>query len=473
MADRNGGFVQNYHDTHLDDPDPGIVMGYYDGADLPTYDFLAREYAIGDRWFASVLGATWPNRLYLTSGKAAGSRDNRGKFSGTQYRNKSWVRQLDAAGVTWKGYGDAAYGHCSIRFTDANYRSSLNYEPFGGSLTGFGFLRDCETGQLPAVSLIDPTFFKDDDHPPADIGLGQAFVARTYNALAKSPAWDRTLLVVVYDEHGGFFDHVPPDRAEDDDPDCRRYGVRVPVFFIGPYVPKGRCFHTTWDHAAIVKTILTRFCSNGGSLPDLGARVAAASHIGEVLSEPVARAAVAMPLPAVRNLLAAARAPGARGIHRRARGAADQRRRGVADPDRATPAGVRDGEAEGPPREERGAPRAEGRGRLTRGVRGQPRAASRRTATGKSPSRSPTLRRRAAVLRRAPVTTSIHALDAVPGGSNTSVSPQRSAGTSGRSTPSSRPLACSGTATSIRSAPSRRRNASTFARSRPSIASGW
>ena len=304
VSGRNGGFVQNYHDTHRDDPDPGIVMGHYDGADLPTYDFLAREYAIGDRWFASVLGATWPNRLYLTSGKAAGSRDNRGKFSGTQYRNKSWVRQLDAAGVSWKGYGDAAYGHCSIKFTDANYRSSINYEPFGGSLTGFGFLRDCETGQLPAVSLIDPTFFKDDDHPPADIGLGQAFVARTYNALAKSPAWNRTLLVVVYDEHGGFFDHVPPDKAEDDDPDCRSYGVRVPVFFIGPFVPKGRCFHTTWDHASIVKTILTRFCSKDGSLPDLGARVAAASHIGEVLSETVARASVPMPLPTVKNLLA-------------------------------------------------------------------------------------------------------------------------------------------------------------------------
>lgn len=297
----NGGFVQNYYDRHPDDPDPGIVMGYYQASDLPTFDFLAREFSISDRWFASVRGSTWPNRLYLTSGKAAGSRDN--KTFGFLYRNKSWVRHLDANGVTWKGYGDAAYGHCSIRFTDENYRSQQYYEPFGGSLTGFGFLRDAETGQLPAVSIIDPTFFKDDDHPPADIALGQTFVARANNALAKSPAWNRTLLIVLYDEHGGFFDHVPPGPADDDDPAFRGYGVRVPAFFIGPYVPKGGCFHTGCDHASVVKTILTRFCAtNNGAIPDMGARVANAAHLGEVLSEPAPRPAPPMPAVTVKKL---------------------------------------------------------------------------------------------------------------------------------------------------------------------------
>jgi phospholipase C len=299
----NTGFVQNYHDTHPNDPDPGIVMGYFQAAEVPVYDFLATEFSIGDRWFSSVLGATWPNRLYLTSGKAAGSRDNKPGPLVLLYRNKSWVRHLDANGISWKGYGDGFFGHSSIKFTDQNYRTSPNYEPFAGSLTGYGFLRDAETGQLPAVSIIDPAFFKNDDHPPADISGGQAFVARAYNALAKSPAWSRTLLIVVYDEHGGFYDHVVPGPAQDDDANFRNYGVRVPAFFIGPYVPKGRCFHATYDHASIVKTILLRFCATNGRIPDMGARVSAAAHLGEVLSEPAPRPAKALPMPTVKKMM--------------------------------------------------------------------------------------------------------------------------------------------------------------------------
>lgn len=294
VAKKNIGFVQNFHDSHATDPDPGLVMAYFNAKDLPVYDFFAREYSISDRWFSSVLGSTWPNRLYLTSGKAAGSRDN---SSTLQYRNKSWVRYLDAAGVSWKGYGDGFTGHSSIKFTDQNYRSSPNYEPFSGSFTGFGFIRDAQTGNLPAVSLIDPAFFKNDDHPPAHVNAGQTLVARAYNALINSPSWPRILLIVVYDEHGGFFDHVVPGPAADDDATFGNYGVRVPAFFVGPYVAKGECLHTTCDHASIVKTILLRFCAKNGQIPDMGARVANAAHLGEVLSEAAARPG--KPLPSV------------------------------------------------------------------------------------------------------------------------------------------------------------------------------
>jgi phospholipase C len=297
LANGNQGFVQNYHDEHPLDRDPGLVMGYFDAAHLPVYDFLASEYAISDTWFSSVPGQTWPNRLYLTSGMAAGSRDNKLLL---QYRNETWVRHLAACGVSWMGYG-SGYGHCSIRFSDANYRSASNFEPFDGT---YGFIRSAEQGTLPAVSLIDPGFFANDDHPPRDVSLGQKLVARTYNALAKSAAWPRTLLVVLYDEHGGFYDHVVPGPAEDDDPAFRRYGARVPAFFIGPHVPRGRCFHTTWDHASLVKTILLRFCERDGRIPHMGRRVAAAAHLGEVLSEAVPRAPVALPDPAVRAVLA-------------------------------------------------------------------------------------------------------------------------------------------------------------------------
>jgi len=297
LSMNNGGFVQNYRDTHPGDADPGLVMGYYDASDLPVYDFLATEFAIADRWFSSVPGATWPNRLYMISGKAAGSRDNK---TVPLYRNRSWLRHLDAAGVSWKGYGDNLQGHLTLRFGDENYRSSSNYEPFDGT---YGFVRDAANGTLPSVSLIDPVFFKNDDHPPGDVAKGQLLVAHVYDALAKNPAaWARTLLVVVYDEHGGFYDHVRPEPAADDDVNFARYGVRVPAIFVGPYVPAGRCFKTVFDHASLVKTILLRFCERNGAIPDMGKRVAAATHLGEVLSEAVARPAESLPVAAVKKL---------------------------------------------------------------------------------------------------------------------------------------------------------------------------
>lgn len=306
IAGDMGGFVQNFHDTHPSDPNPGIVMGYYDSSALPVYDFLAAQFAISDGWFSSVAGETWPNRLYAVSGKAMGQRNN-SPPAALQYRTKAFVRQLDALGVSWKGYGDAV--HYTIRQADDHYRSSDNFEPiFGGFNDSFGFIHDARSGRLPAVALLDPHFFQNDDHPPADVRNGQALVARIYGALAESPNWNKTLFVLLYDEHGGFFDHVMPGSVADDDPvHCGRYGVRVPAFFVGPWVEAGVCHHTTFDHTSLVKTILQRFCAQNGRLPDMGKRVAQAVHLGEVLTRTTARPAPPLP-KAIVNKLAAAKA---------------------------------------------------------------------------------------------------------------------------------------------------------------------
>lgn len=292
VSNGNGGFVQNYHDKFPTD-DPSIVMRYFRARDVPVYDFLASEFAISDRWFSSVLGATWPNRLYAASGAAAGSRNN---ATVPLYANKSFVRQLDKAGVSWKGYGDQT--HYTIKLSDDNYRSSPNFEPLSGFHDNYGFIHDALTGQLPSVSLIDPHFFKNDDHPTADVGLGQALVARIYSALANGPRsqWDKTLLVVLYDEHGGFFDHVLPGPAMDDDPvNFGSYGVRVPAFFIGGHVDRAKCFKTVCDHTSLIKTILLRFCQADGKIPNMGRRVGNAAHLGEVLSLDVPRQAAVLP----------------------------------------------------------------------------------------------------------------------------------------------------------------------------------
>ncbi|MEO8857269.1 MAG: alkaline phosphatase family protein [Burkholderiaceae bacterium] len=297
IAQANGGFVQNYHDSFPAD-DPGIVMRYFGAKDVPVYDFLAAEFAIGDRWFSSVLGDTWPNRLYAVSGTAAGSRTGKRV---PLYANKSFVRQLDKAKVSWKGYGDQT--HYTIKLADDNYRSSPNFEPLSGFHDNYGFIHDALVGDLASVSWIDPHFFKNDDHPTADVALGQAFVAQVYAALAKSPQWSKTLLVVLYDEHGGFFDHVQPGPAPDDDPaNFGSYGVRVPALFAGGCVDKAQCFKTVWDHTSLIKTILLRFCQKDGAIPAMGKRVAEAAHLGEVLSLEQARAAPALPDEAVTSL---------------------------------------------------------------------------------------------------------------------------------------------------------------------------
>jgi phospholipase C len=290
-----GGFVQNYHDTFPHD-DPTIVMRYFQAKDLPVYDFLAQQFTIGDRWFASVPGDTWPNRLYSVAGSAAGSRDGKAL---PIYSKATFVRQLDALNVTWKAYGDPQ--HRTISQSDNKYRSSPNYEQLRGP--HMSFIGDAQRGQLPSVSWIDPAFYSNDDHPTTDVAHGQALVSLIYAAIAKSPQWSKTLLVVVYDEHGGFFDHVSPPAAVDDDmATFGRYGVRVPAFFVGAHVEPGRCVHTVFDHTSLLQTIFQRFCSTDGSVPDLGKRVANAAHLGGVLSLATPRAAPDLPQPVVTAL---------------------------------------------------------------------------------------------------------------------------------------------------------------------------
>lgn len=175
------------------------------------------------------------------------------------------------------------------------------------------FLEDAAKGKLPPVSWIDPNF-KDlnlfggnsnDDHPPSDVREGQHLVLAIYQALAESPQWQTSMLIVTYDEHGGFFDHVPPPTAPDDNPAFRQYGIRVPAIVVSPFVAHASVTHTLFDHTSIIKTILTRFCSSPKSKtanalpawadpphPDyLGLRVTSANHLGELLVETSARPA--------------------------------------------------------------------------------------------------------------------------------------------------------------------------------------
>jgi phospholipase C len=325
------GFVANAARTlasrGVQDGDPGCVMGYYDGADVPVYDHLVEEFAVCDRWFSPVLGSTMPNRLYALCGTAAGSRDNRPAYVPPLYHQPSFVRHLDAHGVAWRWY---SFDPGMLRFADLRYRLG-HHDRFGYfSKTGLpwrtrfdltvnqhlpSFLEDAAGGMLPPVSWVDPAFTNfnplgfpvNDDHPPADIQDGQDLVLAVYDALAAGPQWGRSLLVIVYDEHSGFFDHVPPPGADDDDPArFGSYGVRVPAIIVSPWVEPRLVSSTVFDHTSIIKTILARFCPQAlgelprgdahrqrlGSTPRLpGRRVVGANHLGEILTRTEPRAA--------------------------------------------------------------------------------------------------------------------------------------------------------------------------------------
>jgi phospholipase C len=310
-----------------DDGDPGCVMGYYDGADVPVYDHLAEQFAVCDRWFASVPGSTLPNRLYALCGAAAGSRDDRPLHVPPLYHQPSFARHLDAHHIPWRWY---SFDPGTLRLADAHYLLG-HHQRFGYfSKAGLpwravldiscnpkipSFLDDAAAGTLRPVSWIDPAFTNfnplgfpvNDDHPTADIQDGQDLVLAVYDALAASPQWDRCLLVIVYDEHGGFYDHVPPPQAADDEPEMfGRYGVRVPAIIVSPWIEPATVSHTVFDHTSIIKTILLRFCPQalGQPPPDHGQRarlglgpqhpgrrVTQASHLGELLTRAAPRPA--------------------------------------------------------------------------------------------------------------------------------------------------------------------------------------
>ncbi len=330
LVNDNGGFVANFAATHPK-ADPGLVMGYYDGGELPVYDHLARNYCVCDHWFSSVPGATWPNRLFSITGGATSREDAKPPI----YAERSFVRKLERASppVSWRWY---SYLPGSLRMIDPHYRLS-HHDHFAyvnrrapelpprqtlkGMLLGGAvnvgdvllhedacFLDHAAAGELPQVSWIDPNFQEptsythpsNDDHPPSDIRPGQELVLMIYRALISNPrAWERTLLVITYDEHGGLYDHVPPPMCPQDKVPFDRLGVRVPALVVSPWATQGVC-KQQFDHTSIIKTILARFCQVDGKIPDVGLRTTEAADLGYALtaSEP-------QPTPSIEEMVSA------------------------------------------------------------------------------------------------------------------------------------------------------------------------
>ena len=247
------------------DPSGARTMGYHNSADLPFYYALYSTFAMGDRYFASLLGPTYPNRLYLFAASSFGHIKNDFPKKG-EYAPSIFDRMEDA-GIAWRVY-----------FSDLPFTALLARVASNGAKTTTidNFFVDAAAGNLPQVSILEPKYFgtvaeESDEHPPSDFQIGQDFVASVVQAMLQSPNWPSSVLFLTYDEHGGYFDHVPPPAAcvPGDKPpmlqsgnyvaDFDHFGIRVPFVVVSPFSKPNFVSHVPHDHTSITRFIEARF----------------------------------------------------------------------------------------------------------------------------------------------------------------------------------------------------------------------
>jgi phospholipase C len=282
--ERNGGACDGW--LHPGTGNDELALSYYDGADVPVWAQLARGYQAYDRWFCSLLGPTQPNRYYLHSAQSGGLKNN------------DLPPQLAATHPEWRTGWNwptiwtllETYGiSCAYYFSNLPELAFWGGRHLRNARHISEYYAAATAGQLPQVSFIDPWFstpsgLANDDHPLADIRLGQSFLSDVTEAFVKSKNYRDGALILTYDEWGGFWDHVNPprvadDRATDGDPagdnDFGQVGFRIPSTIVSPWTRRaGAVDHNTYEHASIL-----RFISDNWNLPYLTRRQASTNSI--------------------------------------------------------------------------------------------------------------------------------------------------------------------------------------------------
>jgi phospholipase C len=313
---------QSWNDTHIQmaggamsgfaTTGPGS-MGYYTEDDLPFYYSLAKTFTVANHWFCSSPCQTYSNRRFLMAATSSGVIETSTSNVTVYPKNGTIWDQLSKHHISWANYFSDAPTTALILDTEFRHPTHLRRIE--------QFYLDAATGHLPAVSLVDcnmgaiqgevpsivgklpapiPTFASSPDtvvkttceseENPEDVQLGEAFVARVVNALMSGPKWDRTLMVWFYDEHGGYYDHVPPARVHAPDAqkpdlvagdlpgDFRITGVRIPAVVVSPYARKHDVTNVVHDHTSVTATIEKQW-----NLPALSRRDANAATIEDFL----------------------------------------------------------------------------------------------------------------------------------------------------------------------------------------------
>jgi phospholipase C len=317
VAATNTGFVTDFAETlkGIDAQRPIIagttvseIMAVFTPELVPVLSGLARGFAVCDHWYSSVPTETFPNRAFLCAATSQGHMDD----STSKYTSQSIFGLLSAHNVAWSIFGYSVAPLTRLNFPDTTDAAESHFGIFSN------FQAAAAAGTLGAYTFLEPSWGSsgNSQHPNYDVALGEQMIHDVYYALRNGPAWNQTLLIITYDEHGGCYDHVaPPTGAVAPDNcagefgfDFTRFGVRVPAVLVSPLIPPGTIFRPTGsvplDHTSILKTVETRW-----GLPPLTARDAAAPDVGDVLTLTQPRtddplAGVTVPTSAVPNPVA-------------------------------------------------------------------------------------------------------------------------------------------------------------------------
>ncbi len=290
----NQGFVTNFSYTLGWESNEGrsilpgttanSIMGIFPPSMLPVLSGLAKGFAVCDYWFGSAPTETLPNRAFVNAGTSQGHMDDATK----KFTCPSIFGLLSKNNITWSVYGYNAPPLTRLDFTDTTNADNSHFGQFKD------FQAAAANGTLPAYTFLEPSWGAsgNSQHPNYNVALGEQLIHDVYYALRNGPAWNQSLLIIVYDEHGGCYDHVPPpsgavppeNSVGEYGFDFTRFGPRVPAVLVSPLIAAGTVFRVPagsmpLDHTSILKTIETRW-----NLPALTARDAAANDVGNALT---------------------------------------------------------------------------------------------------------------------------------------------------------------------------------------------
>jgi len=323
---KNNGFVRNYKDnllqrTHtVDKAHIAEVMQSFAPDQLPAINQLAQEFCLCDHWFCEVPGPTMPNRMFIHAATSEGYVHN--AFD-RDFTSKTIYQLVQEKGLTW-----CTYFHDLSEVMQFKALSSSNFRRFDQR-----WASDVSQGNLPNYVFILPRFnnakaaanssakMANSQHAPEDVRFGEQLIADVYDALAANHAlFSETALIVTYDEHGGFFDHVAPGPAPNPDgqnspnPDDQsnfqvpsfafdRLGLRVPCVIASPWIRKGIVENRKLQHTSVIKTATEMF----GLAGPLNHRDASATSFADLFTQlPAPRTAAQMPAKLNRPALQAA-----------------------------------------------------------------------------------------------------------------------------------------------------------------------
>jgi phospholipase C len=256
-----------------------VAMRFWDQRDLPFTYSLVEHFPFGDRYFCSTLAQTYPNRRFFFTGTASGTIATDSATFGIPAANGTIWDRLDAQHVDWAVYYQEVPSLLIVPGSGTSAR--------GSRLRKIDqFYADAGAGKLPQFTFLDPNYDTTSEENPQDIQVGEEFVANIVNALMKAPTWKNTALFITWDEHGGYYDHVPPPRAIKPDSikpltkpgdapgGYDRYGFRVPLMVVSPWARANYVSHLTQDHTSI-----TAFIERKWNLPAMTYRDANAQQM--------------------------------------------------------------------------------------------------------------------------------------------------------------------------------------------------